>query len=122
MRLVRVKSWCALVVLLGSVALGLSTAAIVPCSRLVADGGADLRGTVALRVALLTSPGHDPHRPANPIVAWAAALDRAGRVLARGSDTRLLTHRSNSYGTDGVRWWIFAIILASMQGDTVRHY
>jgi hypothetical protein len=77
MRLVRVKSWCALVVLLGSVALGLSTAAIVPCSRLVSDGGADLRGTVALRVALLTSPGHDPHRPANPIVAWAAALDRA---------------------------------------------
>ncbi len=64
-RLVQVKSWCALLVLIGSVTAGL------------ADRGNDLRSEIALRVALLTAPGHDPRRPTNVIASWAATLDHA---------------------------------------------
>ena len=73
----QVKHWCAAVVLVVGIAVGLAAATITPHSHLVAHAGADLRGLVATRVALLTSPGHDPRLPTNPAAAWAAALDHA---------------------------------------------
>jgi hypothetical protein len=76
MRLVQAKSWCALVVLIGSVALSLTVAAGMQCSHRVANAGTDLRSILALRVALFTAPGHDPHRPPSVIASWATTLDR----------------------------------------------
>lgn len=76
MRLMQAKSWCALVVLIGSVALTLTVAAGIQCSHRVANAGTDLRSILALRVALFTAPGHDPHRPPSVIASWATTLDR----------------------------------------------
>jgi hypothetical protein len=76
LRLMHVTSWFVLLVLIGSVTVGLAAAAFMPCSGL-AERGNDLRSEIALRVALLTAPGHDARRPTNVLASWTATLDHA---------------------------------------------
>ena len=82
MRLARMKGRCAMAVLIGSVVVGVAAAAVMPSADRAADVGTDLGGVIAVQLALLTSPGHDPHRPAGAIASWSAVPDRA---LARAA-------------------------------------
>jgi hypothetical protein len=75
MRIVRIKHWDILMVLLGSLLVSSPVAAMVS-APLSANIEFDLRGIVARQLVHLTSPHHDPRHPASVIESWAAMLDR----------------------------------------------
>ena len=101
MKLRRVKTWYALVVIIGSTIVGLTMAGFLPCSNVLTTRTTELKRVVAVRVAILTAPGHDQHHPTNIIASLAAALDRVVGTYAitPPTDNRSLAQMAHAVHT-----------------------
>jgi hypothetical protein len=91
MKHARMQSRWVMMVLIGSLAVAIALAATGPRPQLVSKPATGIGRSLAIQLALATTPSPDPRHPAGTFLSWSAALDRGlGEYLVAASgDNRM---------------------------------
>ena len=117
MQYARTQSRWVMIVLIGSLALAIALATAEPGPQIMSKLATRIGRSLAIQLALATTPSHDPRYQAGTLLSLSAALDRAlgEHLVAASGDNRMpiqlepvgLVSRAT---IEAQRWWMYTTV------------